>query len=317
VKAARRSLGNVLALTLAVGLASSATAHGLGAPRASQAAADPLLVAVGDIACRPGQPRRGAPGQPRLALACHHAAIAALTARLGPAAIAVLGDAQYDRGTAAEFAGSFARIWGGLRPRLHPAVGNHEYLTPGALAYYSFFGAAAAPPNGYYSYALGAWHIVVLNSNCSFVSCAPGSPQESWLRADLAAHPARCTLAYWHHPRFSSGFHGNDLTVAPLWNDLYRAGADVVLNGHDHNYERFAPQNGAGRLDLARGIREFVVGTGGKDFGPMRVIKPNSVRRANRTFGVLAATLRPTGYSWRFVPEPGATWTDAGAGSCH
>jgi acid phosphatase type 7 len=318
MKSSRRFLLAVLAISLVAGSASIATAPAVGQPPwASGAIVDPLLVAVGDIACRPGQPRRGVPGQPRLALHCHQAAIAGLIARLGPSAIAMLGDAQYDRGTAAEFAGSFAHTWGGLRPRTHPTVGNHDYLTPGASAYFSFFGAAAAPPNGYYSYDLGAWHIVVLNSNCTYVSCASGSPQESWLRADLAAHPARCTLAYWHHPRFSSGYNGSDPLVAPLWNDLYSAGADVVVNGHDHDYERFAPQNGAGRLDLAHGMREFVVGTGGKDFGPIRAIRPNSVRRANRTFGVLALNLGATGYSWRFVPEPGATFRDAGAGTCH
>lgn len=286
-------------------------------PAGPAAVVVPVMVAVGDIACRPGLRRRGVPGQPRLGLGCHQGTIAALAGRLRPTAIAVLGDAQYDRGTGAEFAGSFARTWGGLRARLHPAVGNHEYLTARASGYFSYFGAAAAPPNGYYSYDVGAWHVVVLNSNCAFVSCAPGSAQESWLRADLAAHPARCTLAYWHHPRFTSGFHGNDLTVAPLWNALYGAGADLVLTGHDHDYERFAPQNSAGRRDPAHGMREFVVGTGGKDLGPLRAVKPNSERRDNHNFGVLALTLRPGGYSWRFVPEPGGALHDAGSGSCH
>ena len=315
---AHRFAATVLATALLVTYGCDRTARGaVSEPHASDAVAAPLMVAVGDIACRPGLRRRGAFGEPRLALGCHQAAIAALAGRLRPAAIAVLGDAQYDRGTGAEFAASFARTWGRLRARLRPAVGNHEYLTAGASAYFRYFGAAAASPNGYYSYDLGAWHVVVLNSNCAFVSCTAGSAQESWLRADLAAHPARCTLAYWHHPRFNSGFHGNDLAVAPLWNALYSAGADLVLTGHDHDYERFAPQNSAGRRDPLHGMREFVVGTGGKDLGPLRAVRPTSERRDNRTFGVLALTLRPAGYSWRFVPETGGRFRDAGGGSCH
>ncbi len=305
-------------VALAVALAGCGVARGASAPastgsppaRAAAGVPAPLLVAAGDIACHPGQPRTVA--------SCHQAATAALAGRLHPTAVAVLGDTQYDRGQLTEYLGSFAHSWGHLKARIHPATGNHEYATPGAAGYYSYFGAAAGPRGrGYYSYELGAWHVVVLNSNCSVVSCAATSAQVRWLRADLAAHPRRCTLAYWHHPRFSSGFHGNDTSVAPLWSALYAGGADVVLDGHDHDYERFAPQSPAGRRDLVRGIREFIVGTGGEDQRPFLLPKANSERRSSGTFGVLALTLRPTGYSWRFVPEPGRTFRDAGAGACH
>jgi acid phosphatase type 7 len=274
------------------------------------AASPPLLVAVGDLAC--------SPETPRTAVACHQAATSALALRLRPAAVALLGDTQYQVGALSAYRQSFAPTWGRLRPRLHPAVGNHEYLTADATDYFTYFGRSAGPRGrGYYSYNLGAWHLIVLNSNCLFVSCRAGSPQERWLRADLAAHRNRCVLAYWHHPRFTSGFHGNTLAVAPLWNALYRAGADLVLTGHDHDYERFAPQTPSGRRDPVRGIREFVVGTGGVNHYRFVRLAPNSERRSSSTFGVLALTLRPGGYSWRFVPEPGALFTDAGSDTCH
>jgi calcineurin-like phosphoesterase family protein len=287
----------------------AAAALAAGAAPAAHATA-PVMVAVGDIACRPGLPRA--------ANRCHQAGTEGLAERLNPAVVAVLGDAQYDRGAPDEFAGSFARTWGRLKPRIRPAAGNHEYLTPLASGYFSYFGAAAgAPGRGYYSYDLGTWHVVVLNSNCFYVACRRGSAQERWLRADLAAHPSLCTLAYWHHPRFTSGYHNNFVGVAPFWSALYAAGADVVVTGHDHSYERFAPQSPTGRADPARGIREFIVGTGGEILRIFHRIKPNSQRRNNRTFGVLALTLRPGGYGWRFVSEPGAAFTDAGSGRCH
>jgi hypothetical protein len=271
---------------------------------------DRLLVAVGDIAC--------APGIPRTALRCHHAATAALAARLRPHAIALLGDTQYHRGSLREYAGSFHPTWGRFRRRLRPAVGNHEYATPGASGYYTYFGSRAGPRGlGYYSYDLGSWHVIVLNSNCWVVACGSGSAQERWLRRDLAAHPNRCVLAYWHHPRFSSGFNGNYAGGTAFWRALYAAGADVILTGHDHNYERFAPQTPTGRRDPARGVRQFVVGTGGEILRRLGTVKPNSERRNNRTFGVLAITLHPGGYSWRFVPEPGYRFSDAGSATCH
>jgi len=268
----------------------------------------PLLVAAGDIAC--------APGEPRTRFACHQLDTAALIARLRPDAVAALGDLQYETGAPADFAGSYAKTWGTFRARTHPAVGNHEYGAPGAAGYFAYFGARAGPPGrGWYSYALGSWHVVVLNANCVVVGCGNGSPQQRWLAADLAAHPARCTLAYWHQPRFSSGLHGSDSALAPLWRTLQRGGADVALSGHDHDYERFAPQDADGRLDPARGIVQFVVGTGGRSHYPVLVARRNS--RAHATvFGVLALTLGRGAYRWRFVAEPGVGFRDSGAARC-
>ena len=298
---------------LATALAGVAGMPGAGAtasaPPAVATQAPPLLVAAGDLAC---------PAYlPRTATRCHHAAIAALAGRLRPTAVALLGDLQYNRGTLSEFRGSFAPTWGRLGARLRPAPGNHEYAPPGAAGYYSYFGARAGPSRrGYYSFDVGEWHVVSLNSNCTVVACRPGSAQVRWLRADLAAHRNRCVLAYWHHPRFSSGVTGPFPIVAPFWSELYRAGADVVLNGHEHSYERFAPLSPTGRLDPMRGIRQFVVGTGGVEQRRFLTPKPGSLRRSTGTFGVLALTLRPAGYSWRFVPEPGRSFTDSGSAAC-
>ena len=148
--------------------------------------------------------------------------------------------------------------------------------------------------------------------------CNAGNPQEQWLKADLAAHPAQCTLAYWHRPRFSSGEHGNQTYMSTIWQDLYNAGADVVLNGHDHDYERFAPQNPSGGADSTNGIREFVVGTGGKNhYAFSSTIQPNSQVRNMDTYGVLKLTLHPSGYDWQFVPQAGKSFTDSGSGTCH
>jgi hypothetical protein len=236
------------------------------------------------------------------------------------ATVITLGDHVYDYGSASEFSNCYAPNWGRHRGRTRPAVGNHEYWTPGASGYYGYFGAVAgAPDKGYYSYDAGAWHVVVLNSNCEIVSCVPGSPQEQWLRADLAASTARCQLAYWHHPRFNSGaFHGNNLFVAPLWSALFDHGADVVLNGHEHVYERFGPQRPDAVPDPAFGVRQFTVGTGGKEhYFNFAAPQPNSEVRNSDTFGVLQLTLRTDGYDWRFLPEAGRTFTDSGSGACH
>ena len=194
--------------------------------------------------------------------------------------------------------------------------GNHDYNTAGAAGYFGYFGAAAGEPGkGYYSFSLGAWHIIALNSD---LPMGAGSTQEQWLRADLAAHPAACTLAYWHHPLFSSS------TVAVLgaaesaWQDLYDAGAELVLNGHHHDYERFAPQNPAGEVDQVHGIREIVAGTaGGEGLFPFGATAPHSEVRDNETFGVLKLTLRARDYDWEFVPVPGKTFRDSGSGTCH
>jgi acid phosphatase type 7 len=238
-----------------------------------------------------------------------------------PGTVFAVGDLAYPDGSDENFAKCYAPTWGRFKDRTRPSPGNHEYHSDGASGYVRYFGAAAGEPKkGYYSYELGAWHIVVLNSECEDVEgCGAGSPQEQWLRQDLKTHPAKCTLAYWHKPLFSSGkAHGNDPEVKPLWDALYAADADVVLNGHDHDYERFAPQDPAGKLDPQRGIREFVVGTGGKNsHRSFASPKPNSEVRQADTFGVLKLTLHAESYDWQFVPEAGKTFTDSGSGKCH
>jgi Ca2+-binding RTX toxin-like protein len=269
-----------------------------------------VVAAAGDIACEPGQPVT-----PTL---CHHRATSNLLISTGVVGVLPLGDTQYEDGALAKFVASYHPTWGRVKDMTYPAVGNHEYLTPGAAGYFAYFGAAAGDPTkGYYSYDLDDWHVIVLNSNCTDAGgCHPGSPQHQWLSADLAAHPTACTLAYWHIPLFSSGGRAS-VNTAHLWRLLYDNNADVVLSAHDHIYERFAPQTPTGLFDAARGIRQFTVGSGGSSHTGIPVIAPNSEVRDNTTFGVLALTLRPTGYAWRFVPEAGGTFTDAGSGACH
>jgi hypothetical protein len=225
-----------------------------------------------------------------------------------------LGDNVYDAGTAAQFSNCYDPTWGRHKARTRPAPGNHEYDTSGAAPYYSYFGANAGSAGlGYYSYDIGnSWHIVSLNSE---VDASATSVQAQWLRDDLANSSAPCTLAYWHKPLFSSGQHGNLPNTQELWRILHQYGADVVLNGHDHDYERFAPQDPYGNPD-PNGIREFVVGTGGAERRSFSVIRPNSEIRDYSTFGVLKLTLHATSYDWQFVPVAGATFTDSGTGTC-
>jgi Calcineurin-like phosphoesterase len=234
--------------------------------------------------------------------------------------VATLGDNAYGNGSAADFATCYDPTWGRHKARTRPAAGNHEYLTPRASAYFAYFGpAAGAATAGYYSYDLGSWHIVVLNSECAEIGgCQAGSAQERWLRADLAASAGRCQLAYWHKPLFTSGrVHGGAAETRPLFQALYAANAEVVLTGHNHQYERFAPQTPTGALDTARGIRQFVVGTGGASHYELGPSKPNSQVRNADTYGVLRLTLHPDGYDWRFLPQAGRTFTDAGSDACH
>ena len=225
-----------------------------------------------------------------------------------------LGDNAYPDGTLAQFNDCYGPTWGRHKSRTKPVPGNHDYHTAGAAGYFDYFGAAAGGRSkGYYSYNLGAWHIIALNSE---ITQSAGSAQEQWLRADLAANPKTCTLAYWHKPRFSSGKHGNIPASQPLWQALYDYGADVVLNGHDHLYERFAPQNPSGQADATRGIREFVVGTGGAGLYTFPTIQPNSQVRNNTTHGVLKLTLHSTSYDWQFIPIAGKNFTDSGSANC-
>lgn len=231
----------------------------------------------------------------------------------------VAGDTAYQSGSAKEFAQCYEPSWGRHRARTRPAVGNHEYRTPGAAGYFDYYGEAAGDRDkGYYSYDLGGWHIVVLNSECGQIGgCDSGSPQMKWLLQDLAAHPTKCTVAYYHRPRFSSGEHGNSSDVVSLWRALCENGVDVVINGHDHHYERFAPQDAEGRTDALRGIRQFVVGTGGGELRGIRSIQPNSEVRNTNTWGVLKLTLREGSYDWEFLPVAGKSFRDSGSGTCH
>jgi acid phosphatase type 7 len=253
---------------------------------------------------------------------CTDLAGAEATAKLleaNPGTVMALGDLAYPNGAAEDFK-CYDKTWGRVKDRTHPAVGNHEFHSAGANYYFQYFGGAAGDSKtGYYSYELGSWHIVVLNSECAEIGgCWAGSPEEKWLRADLAAHPAGCMLAYFHKPRFSSGLnHGNDPEVGAFWQALYDFNAELIVNGHDHDYERFAPQDPNGHADPKRGIREFVVGTGGKNLREFGLHKRNSEVRNNSTFGVLKLTLRATGYDWKFIPQAGHAFTDSGSGNCH
>lgn len=269
-------------------------------------ASDPVLVGAGDVA------------------SCDDLAGAKATAQLIEnirGTVFVAGDLAYPDGSDENFANCYGPTWGRFKDRTRPAPGNHEYHHGAAYGYAHYFGAAAGDPQkGYYSYDLGAWHILALNSECAAVSgCDLASPQGRWLRQDIAQHRTACTLAYFHKPLFSSGVaHGNDPEMKPLWQALYQAKAAIVINGHDHGYERFALQDPQGNADSNRGIREFVVGTGGKNsHRTLGVPKPNSEVRNADAFGVLKLTLPAKSYDWRFVPEAGKSFTDSGSGDCH
>lgn len=284
--------------------ASTPVTFSVVAPTSS--ATDPVLLAAGDIAD------------------CNSSGDEATASLLDGQAgsIVTTGDNVYESGTDTEFANCYGPTWGRHKARTSPAVGDHEYVTAGAAGYYRYFGTAAGDPaKGYYSYDLGTWHIVVLNANCGEIGgCQAGSPQEQWLRADLSAHPNACTLSSFASPLFSSGSHvGDNLEVLALWQALYDYRADVVLTGDDHDYERFAPQTPAGKLDLANGIGEFVLGTGGRSHYafPVGVPAANSQARDDATFGILKLSLHPAGYDWSFLPVAGKTFTDSGSRSCH
>jgi Ca2+-binding RTX toxin-like protein len=291
--------------------------------------ADPLIAAAGDIACDTTSDffngGIGTTGH------CRQRATSDVIVAAAPSAVLTLGDNQYHVGSLSDFEASFDPSWGRVKQLIHPEVGNHEYGTAGARGYFDYFngvgrysGPAGDRDEGYYSFDVGAWHLIALNSMCDRIDrgaaadgCATGSPQERWLRSDLATHRSSCTLAYWHTPRFNSGLRGNSATSLAFWQALHEAGADIVLNGDAHHYERFAPQDPSGNLDVEKGIREFIVGTGGAFFTPWSSVRPNSEIRQNGTFGVLMLELHAGSYEWRFAPEAGAQFTDAGAGICH
>jgi acid phosphatase type 7 len=246
---------------------------------------------------------------------------AELLAQYPQATIASLGDTVYESGTTTEFAQCYDPTWGQFKNRTRPAVGNHEYKTTGADPYFEYFGQTAGEPDkGYYSYDLGEWHIIVLNSNCSKAGgCKAGNPQVRWLIQDLRDHPSSCALAYWHHPRYSSGQWGNTEQMDVIWQILYENGVEIVLSGHDHNYERFQPIGLNGASDPEFGIIQFVVGTGGKNLGEILSNRPlpGSEVTDVDTYGVLKLSLRPESYRWDFLPVEGATFTDSGEGICH
>jgi hypothetical protein len=264
------------------------------------------IAAAGDIACDPAS-NVGAPQD------CDQAATANLIGSLRPTAVLPLGDDQYEDGTLAAFQTVYATTWGKYLAMTYPTVGNHEYLTPGASGYFGYFGVPA-----YYSYNLGSWHMISLDSECSQIGgCQAGSAEELWLKADLQANPRQCTLVYWHEPIWSSGQEPQATQMFSIWADLVAANVDVVLNGHDHDYERFVSLDASGQPNPA-GVTEFVVGTGGKNHTGFPVPPlTGEVVRDDSSFGVISMTLKPTSYSWRFVPAPGYSFTDSGSANCH
>lgn len=231
------------------------------------------------------------------------------------AAALTLGDNVYVVGAPLEFSDCYAPTWGRFKTRTYPAPGNHDYYTSAAAGYFGYFGAAAGPEQrGYFSFDLGKWHLVSLNSN---LMAEQHQAQLAWLKADLAEHKTRCALAYWHHPLYSSGNHGNNGHMRDVWQVLESADVDVVLAGHDHHYERFAPQDSQGLRDDAHGIREFVAGTGGAELDKFEQIKPNREAADYSTHGVLKMVLKESGYEWEFLPVPGGRYSDRGAAFCH
>ena len=234
-----------------------------------------------------------------------------------PGTVFTVGDHAYPSGAATQFQECYEPRWGRHKARTRPAPGNHDYLTDHGRAYYDYFGENAGPERrGYYSYTLGTWHIVSLNS---FIAADRHSRQLEWLRKDLAEHPSACTLAYWHIPVFSSGPHGSEaqtsMHMQEAWRVLYEHHAAIVIGGHDHDYERFAPQDAEGKAD-PKGIREFVVGTGGAGLYEFRHVRPNSEARSNRSYGVLKLTLGAADYTWEFITAAGEPFRDGGAASC-
>jgi hypothetical protein len=277
---------------------------GAGGPSGPSApAGDPVLVGAGDIAV------------------CGSDADEQTATLLDaiPGTVFTAGDNAYSDGSPANFRDCYDPTWGRHRDRTWPGAGNHDWQTADLAAYHDYFGAAAgAEDTSWYAKDLGTWRVIVLDSDCSKVGgCGPDSPQGRWLADELATHQASCTVAIFHHPRFSSGDeHGDDPDMDAFWQPLYAAGVDVIVNGHDHDYERFAPQDPAGKEDRQRGIREFVVGTGGADLRGFDDPRPNSELRSVLDHGVLALTLHPGSYEWQFHAAD-TDFTDRGTTNCH
>jgi hypothetical protein len=316
-----KRVGSLLSLAIMIALV-CLSVRPEGVQGVALAAGDPVIAAAGDIACDPSSSSfNGGNGS---SSACRQKYTSDLLVNANLAAVLTLGDNQNYCGGYQAYLRAYDPSWGRVKSITHPSVGNHEYLTSGgtdcasgAAGYFNYFGAAAGNPSqGYYSYNIGAWHLIVLNSNCGEAGgCSTSSPQGRWLQADLAANRTLCTLAYWHIPVFSSGGRASS-NMRVIWQILYDHGVELVMHGHDHIYERFAPQTANGTLDTARGIREFIVGTGGNNHTSIASIAANSLVRNTDTFGVLKLTLHPTSYDWQFVPEAGKTFTDSGSASC-
>ena len=315
VRAWRWWLGVIVIVIVAVPVARASVASGA------------VIAAAGDIACDPAD--AGYHGGLGTAKTCRQLYTSDLLVAGAWDAVLPLGDNQYECGGLLAFQQAYASSWGRVDPSIvHPIPGDGEYLTSGgtdcspagdASGYYSYFGSAAGDPTkGYYSYDVGDWHMIALNAQCSHVPCKKNSVQEKWLVADLQAHTNLCTLVYWHQPHFSSAKGGGTGKVAQFWTDIYNHGADIVLHGHAHIYERFAPMDPTGAIDAANGVREFIVGTGGKSHGKLATPHPSSEVRDVSTFGVLKLTLDSASYSWQFMPAAGAgTFTDSGSYPCH
>ena len=323
---ARRAPWRILIAVVVVAVLGSLTAVGVVYARrppdrgatplyiGAQPARDPgsvIIGAAGDIACPPGR-RRNTPD------ACGMEGTAKVLEAIRPDAVLTLGDHQYPSGSLADFDASYADTWGAFRDITFPVPGNHDYETPGARGYFAYFGKRGGEPDkGYYSYDLGAWHLIALNSECHQIGgCGDSDPQARWLRHDLEAHPRKCVLAYWHRPRFSSGMHGNDHELDALWRILAGARADVVLAGHDHDYERFTPMNADGEAD-PEGVTQFVAGTGGQSHYKFRSPKPTSKVRITGRDGVLRLQLIEQAYAWEFTSAPRGDVLDSGNGQCH
>lgn len=303
----RSSVALIVMLCAAVG------AYTLSAANVANAQGGIVVAAAGDIAC---DPTANTP----TSHSCQEQATSNLLTAMAPNAVLALGDEQYTVGALSAFQQVYGPTWGRELAVTHPVPGNHEYQTSGAAGYFAYFGSAAGPSGrGYYSYDLGSWHLIALDSECANIGgCGKGSAEETWLRQDLAAHPGVCTLAYWHRPRFSSSSSTpSETAYSTFWTDLFNSGADLVLNGHAHDYERFDPQDPSALANPTNGVREIIVGTGGDDFQKMGVPLPNSVVRNNSTFGVLKVTLNSGSYSWQFEPIAGSTFTDSGSTPCH
>jgi hypothetical protein len=289
---------------------------------------DPVVAGAGDIAC----------GSDSSSAQCKQMLTSDLLLQIAPAAVLALGDTQYELGQYDNYLRFYDPSWGRLKAITHPVVGNHEYGTSDAngcgyaCGYFDYFNGPGQPfgpagPRGlgYYAYDVGAWRLYAVNSNCGRTGapdCGPGSEQARWLEADLAAHPRACSLMYMHHPIFTSDTRSFDeepfrAQMRGLWQPFYDHGGDVVLTGHSHFYERYAPQDPQERPDPARGIRQFIVGTGGRNVYDVGKVEPTSEVRGVSTFGVIRLGLHASSYDWRFVPEPGKPFTDAGSQPCH